>query len=119
VGRRAALYGRDQRRPPRWDPNARRWYGPQPPTTGLDRWTGLPGVPDLLPGEDRAFGSGLFVDMIPRSCWFTNVRACVTPNDWERLARMVYSRAGHRCEACGAGLDRAAGRRMEAHERWA
>jgi len=103
----------------RWDPTGRRWCDPQPPTTGLDRWTGLPDVPDLLPGEDRRFGSGLFVDMIPRSCWFTNVRTCVTPKDWERLARMVYGRAGHRCEACGAGLDRAAGRRMEAHERWA
>jgi len=62
---------------------------------------------------------GLFVDMVPRSCWFTNVRTCVTPQDWERLRRMITSRAGQRCEACGAAEDRAAGRRLEAHERWA
>lgn len=103
----------------RWDPQARQWYDPRPPTTGLDRWAARPAVPDLLPGEDREFGSGLFVDMIPKSCWFTNVRTCVSPQDWERLARMIYRRAGHRCEACDAPLDRTAGRRLEAHERWA
>lgn len=32
---------------------------------------------------------------------------------------MIYSRAGHRCEACHAPLDRTAGRQLEAHERWA
>lgn len=46
----------------RWDPTARRWYDPRPPSPGLDRWTARPEVPELLPGEDRTFGSGLFVD---------------------------------------------------------
>ena len=31
---------------------------------------------------------------------------------------MVYRRAGHACEVCGGREDRAAGRRLEAHERW-
>lgn len=77
-----------------------------------------PDVPTLLPGEDRNFGTGLFVDLVPSSCWFTNVRSCVTRRDWERLRRMVNSRAGHRCEVCGATKDPAAGRWLEAHERW-
>lgn len=51
---------------------------PRPPTAGLDRWAARPEVPDLLPGEDRTFGPGLFVDMIPSLCWFTNVRTCVS-----------------------------------------
>jgi len=102
----------------RWDPNARRWYDPRPPSPGLDRWTARAEVPELLPGEDRAFGAGLFVDLVPRSCWFTNVRSCTTPADWERLRRPILRRAGHRCEACGDGEDRAAGRRLEVHERW-
>lgn len=38
----------------------------------LARWAALPDIPDLLPGEDRSFGSGLFVDLVPSSCWFTN-----------------------------------------------
>lgn len=67
----------------------------------------------VLPGEDRLFGgSHLFVDLIPSSCWFKNVRACVSGTDWDRLRRVVYARAGHRCEICGT-----AGR-LDCHERW-
>lgn len=75
-------------------------------------------IADLLPGEDRSFGDGLFVDLIPRSCWFTNVRYCVSPGDWDRLRTMVYRRAGWRCEACGARPDRSRKHWLEAHERW-
>jgi Domain of unknown function (DUF5710) len=57
----------------RWDPAARRWYAPRSRLPRLQGWVALP---DLLPGEDREFGSGLFVDLIPSSCWFTNVRSC-------------------------------------------
>lgn len=103
----------------RWDPQVKRWYDPRPVTQGLDRWAALPDVPDLLPGEDRSFGSGLFVDLVPSSCWFTNVRTCVSQKDWERLRRTITRRAGHVCEACGAGEDRTVRRWLEAHERWA
>lgn len=103
----------------RWDPGARRWYAPRADMTGLAPWMALPDVPDLLPGEDRGFGAGLFVDLVPRSCWFTNVRSCVSERDWERLRRMITTRAGQRCEICGRPADREAGRWLEAHERWA
>jgi hypothetical protein len=71
------------------------------------------GLPDVLPGEDRSYGAGLFVDLIPETSWFTNVRSAVDPGDWDRLRRHVYRRAGHRCEACGATRCR-----LEAHERF-
>ncbi|OLT19601.1 DNA primase [Pseudonocardia sp. CNS-139] len=102
----------------RWDPAARRWYDPRPPTAALERWAALPEVPELLPGEDRTFGHGLFVDLVPTTCWFTNVRTCVSPRDWDRLRRMILGRAGHRCEICGATEDRTVQRWLEAHERW-
>ena len=86
--------------------------------TGLDRWAPRAPLPGLLPGEDRSFGAGLFVDLVPQSCWFTNVRSGVAVADWDRVRRMVYRRAGDRCEACGRARDPAAGVRMEAHERW-
>jgi hypothetical protein len=86
--------------------------------TDLARWAALPDIPDLLPGEDRSLGSGLFVDLVPSSCWFTNVRSCVIPQDWDRLRRMITNRAGERCEACGQAADTPTGRRLEAHERW-
>jgi Domain of unknown function (DUF5710) len=67
----------------RWDPTIRRWYAPAPAVTDLARWAALPDIPDHLPGEDRSLGSGLVVDLVPSSCWFTNVRSCVIPRDWE------------------------------------
>ena len=58
----------------RWDPLAKRWYAPREVMNKLTAWKGLPPLPELLPGEDRTFGgNGLFVDMVPQSCWFTNV----------------------------------------------
>lgn len=103
----------------RWDPNAKRWYAPYEVMNKLTAWKGLPPLPELLPGEDRTFGgNGLFVDMVPSSCWFTNIRSCVDKRDWERLRRMVTSRAGNRCEVCGAGPDRTKEIWMETHERW-
>ncbi|MEU5429066.1 DUF5710 domain-containing protein [Streptomyces olivoreticuli] len=102
----------------RWDPAAKRWYAPREGMTMLEPWAAAPDVADLLPGEDRTLGNGLFVDLVPSSCWFTNVRSCVSPRDWERLRRMITRRAGMRCEACGAGEDRQTKRWLEAHERW-
>lgn len=103
----------------RWDGREKRWYA----TAGrvandCDRWAARPDLPDLLPGEDRSFGKGLFVDLVPSSCWFTNVRSCVSKTDWERLRRMIIGRAGDRCEICGIGEDRQEKRWLEAHERW-
>jgi hypothetical protein len=100
----------------RWDPAARSWYAPRPGMRGFEHWERLP---EVLPGEDRTFGGpGLFVDLIPSTSWFTNVRSAVDRRDWERLRQMVYRRAGYRCEACGCHRDKAAGLYMEAHERF-
>lgn len=102
----------------RWDPAARRWYAPRPGMAALERWAAAAEVPQLLPGEDRSLGAGLFVDLVPQTCWFTNVRSCVAVKDWERLRRMVVGRADDRCEACGRGADRQQQRWLEVHERW-
>lgn len=103
----------------RWDADVRRWYAPHGLTSALQPWAPLPDLPDLLPGEDRQFGAGLFVDLVPRSCWFTNARSCVNEVDWERLRRMVVGRAAHRCEACGAATDSDGWPlSFEVHERW-
>jgi hypothetical protein len=53
----------------RWDPGARRWYAPRPGITALERWLAREPLPYDLPGEDRALGSGLFVDLVPKTCW--------------------------------------------------
>jgi len=77
-----------------------------------------PPIPDKLFGEDRNFGSGLFVDLVPKSAWFSNLRSCVTDSDWQRIRAMVVARAGNKCEICGAAPNRDQKLWMEAHERW-
>jgi hypothetical protein len=99
----------------RWDPEARNWYAPRPGMPGLARWERLP---EVLPGEDRNFGSDLFVDLIPETSWFRNVRSAVDPADWHRLRTMVYGRVGQRCEICGSPANKPGGTWLEAHERF-
>lgn len=52
------------------------------------------------------------------SCWFTNVRTCVRPADWDRVKILVVGRAGYRCEVCGAAAEPSRGVWRQAHERW-
>jgi hypothetical protein len=99
-----------------WEPVAGSWYAPRPGMAALGPWSRLP---EVLEGEDRTLGQGLFVDLIPSTSWFRNVRAVVSARDWERIRQMVYRRAGMRCEACGATKDKTRCRWLECHERWA
>lgn len=87
----------------RWDPLVKKWYAPKSEKYLLHHW---PLKNDLF------LRNRLFVDLIPSTCWFTNVRSCVHPTDWDRLRAYVYKRANNRCECC-----QAVGR-IEAHERW-
>jgi len=96
-----------------WDPQTRRWYAPRPGILELRRWAALP---TLLPTEDRAFGEGLYVDLIPASSWFRNVRTAVSATDWYRIRAMVYARAGDQCETCGRRKSDHV--RLDCHERF-
>ncbi len=107
----------------RWDAQAGFWYATTP-TIAQDMgkfWAVLNHEPleALLPGEDRGFGGNhLFVDLVPQSCWFTNVRSCIDTTSWARLSRLTRERANHRCEICGAMAKPASKVYLEAHERW-
>lgn len=71
-----------------------------------------------LVGEDRTFGGNrLFVDLIPNTCWFKNVRSSVDPNDWDCLRNHIYERVNYVCECCGCNT-KENGVRLDAHERW-
>lgn len=69
-------------------------------------------------GEDRNFGgSELYVDLVPSSCWFTNVRYCVEQSDWDKIRKKVYSRINYTCECCFRNCIKEK-IPIEAHERW-
>ncbi len=55
----------------------------------------------------------LEIELVPDSCWYSNLRSLLTPAQWNAVRREAYSRAGGHCMICGA---RTAA--PEAHERW-
>lgn len=59
--------------------------------------------------------SRLSVELVPATCWYTNVRSNVSRADWEKCKRFVKERSGERCEICGGR-----GRRypVDCHEIW-
>lgn len=63
--------------------------------------------------EDLDFGSGLYVDLVPRSSWGQNLRAVMGKDEWRQLSSAVALRCNKRCQACG--VEKA---RIECHERW-
>ena len=58
-------------------------------------------------------GTRLTVELVPSTCWFTNVRSHVPKATWDRLRHQVAAAAGRSCEICGGR-----GRRwpVECHE---
>ncbi len=52
-------------------------------------------------------------ELVPDSCWYSNLRSILSPAQWDIVRREAYARAGGRCMICGAPS-----KRLEAHERW-
>lgn len=52
-------------------------------------------------------------ELVPESCWYSNLRSILSPAQWDVVRREAYARANGRCMICGAPA-----KRLEAHERW-
>ena len=108
----------------RYSGDAECWYAPDAAVEAAlaARWQRTtPLVPlGAFPGEDLTFGNSpkLALDLIPSTCWFTNVRSCVSQDDWKRIAMGVKRRANKRCECCGGVADPANKVFLEPHERF-
>jgi hypothetical protein len=57
----------------------------------------------------------LTIELVPKTCWFSNVRTHVSKADWEKCKRLVRQRSGDKCEICGG---RGPKWPVEAHEQW-
>ena len=61
--------------------------------------------------RDRAIK--LTIELVPRTCWYANLRKTMPKGKWDRLRRTVYAKASYKCEICGA-----TDRRLHCHEMW-
>ena len=57
----------------------------------------------------------LVIELVPRSCFFSNLRSNLSKKDWEKLRLLTIQNAGDRCEICGS---RGGGYSLECHEIW-
>ena len=61
----------------------------------------------------------LLIELIPKTCHFSNVRTTVSAKDWDTIRLISYEAAGHKCEICGdSGLNQGYKHRVECHEIW-
>ena len=52
-------------------------------------------------------------ELVPDSCWYSNLRSILSQKQWDVVRREAYSRANGRCMICGRPA-----KRLEAHEKW-
>jgi len=57
----------------------------------------------------------LSIELIPKSCWYSNVRSIVTKQQWDALRKMVAAEADYVCEICGGKGKK---HPVECHEIW-
>lgn len=52
-------------------------------------------------------------ELVPDSCWYSNLRSELPKEVWDKIRKKAYARAGGKCMICGAPSTR-----LEAHEQW-
>jgi len=96
-----------------WDKECKKWFC-EDPENELCQLFEIYKKIEII-GEDRTIGGNdLFIDMIPKTSYFKNVRSIFNESDWNLIRHHIYERTGHRCECCGAKRFKY----LEAHERW-
>jgi hypothetical protein len=91
-----------------WDNENKSWYIPD----GLSE---EPFAKWLVTGKGEAGIGGLYVDLVPQTCWFSNIRSALSKSDWDLIRKKIYNDSNHRCEICHGYGDQ---HPVEAHERW-
>lgn len=92
----------------KWDVEKRCWYIPPGKDEALfERW--------LVSGFGKSGVGGLYVDLVPSSTWYSNLRSVLSKSDWDLVKKKTYKASGYRCQICrGYG----SAHPVEAHERW-
>lgn len=61
----------------------------------------------------------LLVELIPKTCHYSNVRTTVKSSEWDKIRFLTYEAANHRCEICGdTGKNQGKKHNVECHEIW-
>ena len=100
----------------RWNAEKKRWYVPDGINPApFSRWfaSAVPSVEAMVAPFEKI--GVLFVDLVPSSAWFSNLRSELTKDEWELVKKATFKPAKYRCQACGGKGPR---HPVECHERW-
>ena len=105
----------------RWDAVAKSWFVPDGVDINLfHKWTS-PAATNKVATSTGTYNrgikgvGGLYVDLVPSTCWYSNVRSMLSKKDWNNIRKKIYERDDHKCVICsGTGHKHP----VEAHERW-
>lgn len=57
----------------------------------------------------------LYIDMIPKTSWYNNLRSLLTEKEWNIVKTDVYKKSKFKCSICS---EKGVKHPVEAHERW-
>jgi hypothetical protein len=61
----------------------------------------------------------LTIELIPKTCHFSNVRTTIKPKEWDKIRMISYAKANHKCEICKeTGKKQGYRHDVECHEIW-
>ena len=61
----------------------------------------------------------LTIELIPKTCWFSNLRSTLTTKQWNLVRKLSYEKADNKCEICGdTGKNQGYKHNVECHEIW-
>lgn len=105
----------------RWDTAKELWYSPSQSEFdhGLNQWK-IESADYDIPGLNRKNSKirrkrPLKMELVPKTCWYSNVRSNVSKDEWDRIRKEFYTNAGHKCEICDG---RGTRHPVELHEVW-
>jgi len=58
------------------------------------------------PQANSDAGPRLSIELVPRTCWLSNVRNHVTEKQWDTIRRHTFRTAGYVCQICGGKGDK-------------
>jgi 5-methylcytosine-specific restriction endonuclease McrA len=61
----------------------------------------------------------LTIELIPKTCHYSNVRTMVTTKEWDKIRFIAYEKAKHKCQICNEiGKNQGFRHNLECHEIW-
>jgi len=43
----------------------------------------------------------LTIELVPKTCWYTNLRSELPKSKWDKLRKKSYQEADYKCQICG------------------